>query len=103
MLTDTTSSDAHSVGSSHCFAVIIANPTSGSSVFPYNSHRLHETLLFLRSHGWKAELSYTRGPGDAQQLARNAVEKKADLVIAAGGDGTINEIIQALAGSETAL
>jgi len=103
MLTDTTSSDAHSLGSSHCFAVIIANPTSGSSVFPYSSHRLHETLLFLRSHGWKAELSYTRGPGDAQQLARNAVEQKANLVIAAGGDGTINEIIQALAGSETAL
>lgn len=103
MLTDTTDSDPHTWDSSHCFAIIIANPTSGSNVFPYNSHRLHETLSFLRGHGWRAQLCYTQGPGDAQQLARKAVEQKADLVIAAGGDGTINEIIQALAGSETAL
>lgn len=103
MLTDTTDVDSHTTDSSHFFAVIIANPTSGSGVFAHSMHRLQETLSFLRDHGWRAELCYTQGPGDAQQLARNAVEQKADLVIAAGGDGTINEIIQALAGSETAL
>jgi diacylglycerol kinase (ATP) len=103
MLTDTTNTDSHNLDSSHIFAVIIANPTSGSGVFPHNAHHLHETLSFLRSHGWRAELCYTQGPGHAQRLARKAVEQKADVVIAAGGDGTINEIIQALAGSETAL
>jgi len=83
------------------FAVIIANPTSGS--FPRNAHRLNETLTFLRRQGWKAELWLTKAPGHARQLAHDAVQQKADLVIAAGGDGTINEIIQELAGSETAL
>jgi diacylglycerol kinase (ATP) len=83
------------------FAVIIANPTSGS--FPRHAHRLNETLMFLRSQGWKAELWLTKAADHARQLAHEAVEQKADLVIAAGGDGTINEIIQELARSETAL
>src|SRR5438270_5238777 len=103
MLTDTTDKVSHTSDAPHLFAVIIANPTSGSGVFAHHTHRLHETLSFLRSHGWRVELCYTQKPGDAQRLARNAVEQKADLVIAVGGDGTINEIIQALAGSETAL
>ena len=41
--------------------------------------------------------------GDAGRLARAAVAQQVDVVIAVGGDGTINEIIQGLAGSETAL
>ncbi len=103
MLTDTTEGISHASDASHCFAIMIANPTSGSGVFVHHAHRLHETLSFLRSHGWRVELCYTQRPGDAEQLARTAVEQKADVVIAVGGDGTINEIIQALAGSETAL
>ena len=103
MLTDTTDEVSHTADAPHLFAVIIANPTSGSGVFAHHTHRLHETLSFLRSHGWRVELCFTQKPGDAQRLARNAVEQKADLVIAVGGDGTINEIIQALVGSETAL
>ena len=89
------------LGDSQFFAVIIANPKSGS--FPRNAHRLNETLTFLRRQGWKAELWLTKAPGHARQLTHEAVQQKADLVIAAGGDGTINEIIQELAGSETAL
>ncbi|HEU0000301.1 MAG TPA: diacylglycerol kinase family protein [Ktedonobacteraceae bacterium] len=84
-----------------CYAVIIANPTSG--FMPLQMGRLHDTLTFLRSLGWRVELRYTQGPGDGTELARRAVEEQADMVIAAGGDGTINDIIQGLVGSETAL
>jgi len=84
-----------------CFAVIIANPTSG--FMPLQMGRLHDTLVFLRSLGWRVELRYTQGPGDGTELARRAVEQRADMVIAVGGDGTINDIIQGLVGSETAL
>jgi diacylglycerol kinase (ATP) len=87
--------------SSQFRAVIIANPKSGG--FPRNADRLNETLTFLREKGWKAELWLTKACGHARQLACEAVRQKANLVIAAGGDGTINEIIQELAQSETAL
>jgi YegS/Rv2252/BmrU family lipid kinase len=85
----------------HC-AIIIANPLSGS--FPrHYAYKLDETLTFLRQRGWKVDLHITKAAGEAQQLAHEAVARHANLVIAAGGDGTINEIIQELAGSETAL
>ena len=84
-----------------CSAVIIANPTSGG--FPHHNQAYEETMAFLQEHGWQVELWPTDGPGDAQKLARRAVEQRISVVIAAGGDGTINEVIQGLAGSETAL
>jgi len=86
---------------SACSAIIIANPTSG--IYAFHARQLQETVTFLRNAGWQVELKLTGAAGDAQRLAREAVDQKLDVVIAAGGDGTINEIIQELAGSETAL
>jgi YegS/Rv2252/BmrU family lipid kinase len=103
MQLDKTESSSNSSDSSQFFAVIIANPASGAIGYSHQTHRFDETLAFLRNHGWKVDLWYTEAPGDGVQLARKAVEQKANLVISAGGDGTINEIIQGLAGSETAL
>src|SRR6266852_7249732 len=103
MQLDEMESISHSSDSSQFFAVIIANPTSGIGGFPLQTHRFDETLAFLRNQGWKVELWYTQSAGDGEQLARKAVKQQVNLVIAAGGDGTINEIIQGLAGSETAL
>jgi YegS/Rv2252/BmrU family lipid kinase len=94
---------SHSSDSSQYFAVIIANPTSGIVGFPHQNRHFEETLTFLRKQGWKAELWYTKSAGEGEALARKAVKQQVNLVIAAGGDGTINEIIQGLAGSETAL
>ncbi|MGZ3628042.1 MAG: diacylglycerol/lipid kinase family protein [Ktedonobacteraceae bacterium] len=94
---------SHSSDSSQYFAVIIANPTSGNIGFPHPNRHFDETLAFLRKQGWKAEIWHTQSAGDGENLARKAVEQQVNLVIAAGGDGTINEIIQGLAGSETAL
>jgi diacylglycerol kinase (ATP) len=82
-------------------AVIIANPVSGS--FPRHHHNYNDTLAYLEACGWQVELWLTNGPGDARTLARRAVERNVGRVIVAGGDGTINEVIQELAGSETAL
>lgn len=90
-----------SITTKPCSAVIIANPTSGS--FPHMPHDYQETLDFLAAQGWQVELWLTSGPGDARTLARCAVEQHITVVIAAGGDGTINEVIQELAGSECIL
>jgi diacylglycerol kinase (ATP) len=103
MQLDEMESISHSSDSSQFIAVIIANPASGVAGFPHQTHSFDETLVFLRNQGWKAELWYTQSAGDGEQLARKAVKQQVNLVIAAGGDGTINEIIQGLAGSETAL
>lgn len=45
----------------------------------------------------------TTGPGTAAHIAREAVERGADLILAAGGDGTINEIVNGMAGSKVPL
>lgn len=83
-----------------CTAVIITNPASGSFL---HQHNHQATLAYLQEQGWQVETWPTHGPGDAQALAHQAVEQHIAVVIVAGGDGTINEVIQALAGSETAL
>lgn len=57
----------------------------------------------MRDAGWQMEVASTAYRGHATALAAQAVAERHDLVVAAGGDGTINEVIQALAGTETAL
>jgi diacylglycerol kinase (ATP) len=82
-------------------AILIANPTSGSYI--HHVQQLRDTVTFLRDQGWQADLKLTQAVGDARRLAQEAVDQRVDMVVVVGGDGTINEVIQALAGSETAL
>lgn len=50
----------------------------------------------LVRQGWRADVELTRGHGDATTLARKAVDEGYDAVLAAGGDGTVNEAACAL-------
>jgi YegS/Rv2252/BmrU family lipid kinase len=85
-------------------AIIIANPTAGSYIHStQHTEQISNTIAFLRSRGWQTELKLTQKAGDARRLAAEAVQQGINVVIAVGGDGTINEVIQELAGSETAL
>jgi diacylglycerol kinase (ATP) len=53
---------------------------------------------------WKDYAVYlTREPGHATELAREAVAAGADVVLAVGGDGTVNEVARGLLGSSAAL
>ncbi|GCE04099.1 diacylglycerol/lipid kinase family protein [Dictyobacter aurantiacus] len=82
-------------------AIVIANPTSGS--YTLHEHQIQHIIAKLQQQGWQVELKLTRSSGDACRLAREAARQHIDVVIATGGDGTIHEVIQGLAGSETAL
>jgi YegS/Rv2252/BmrU family lipid kinase len=81
-------------------AVIIYNPTAGRfSVRPFIKGVVHE----LESAGWKADAVETKSGEHSIELAKQAAVEKKDAVFAVGGDGTIGNIVNGLAGSETAL
>ncbi len=57
----------------------------------------------LGKHGWKVDLIQTQHPGDARRYARLAAQEGTELVLAAGGDGTVNEAVNGVVGTETIL
>ena len=64
---------------------------------------VHHAAEVLRRTGLEIELAATTRPDMAHELARAAVTKGADFVLACGGDGTINEVINGLAMSSVPL
>jgi diacylglycerol kinase (ATP) len=78
-------------------ARIIYNPTSGREAF---KKELPAVLEKFEIAGYETSAHATTGEGDAVNAARIAVERRYDLVVAAGGDGTINEVINGLAEQE---
>ena len=51
----------------------------------------------------RAHLRPTTAPGDARRLAEEGARSGARVIVAAGGDGTINDVVNGLAGSDAAL
>ena len=78
--------------------MLIANPNAGSV-----SARTREVMLKALEADFKVEDSETRARDHGTELARDAVDRGFDAVIAFGGDGTINEIAQPLVGTDVAL
>jgi YegS/Rv2252/BmrU family lipid kinase len=76
--------------------LLIANPISGMGLARSQTEYV---LSWFRARGQVIDLALTRGPGDAEVLAREAVRKGYDVIIAGGGDGTINEVLNGMAGS----
>jgi diacylglycerol kinase (ATP) len=81
-------------------ARIICNPFAGKYT---GGKSLQAAVNVLQSAGWEISVHYTRAAGDATRIASEAVQAGEDAVLVNGGDGTINEAVQALAHSETAL
>jgi len=84
--------------------VVIVNPISGTGGRPEVARRriaLAEAIL--KSRGEDASLFVTEYAGHARHLARAAVEDGVPLVIAWGGDGTVNEVASELVFRDGAL
>lgn len=85
--------------------LLIHNPNAGRG---RRRHRLHTVVAELQRAGSRVVLLPTAGAGDALRFAREAVASAArgegpDVVVAAGGDGTINEVVNGLAGGSVPL
>lgn len=70
--------------------LIVANPISGMGLARKRAPRL---LDALHREGYDAELIFTSGAGDARTIASNAVPSEVSCIVAVGGDGTLNEIV----------
>lgn len=77
--------------------LIILNPAA-------KSERAKESWEKIESLArGSASIVTTSEPGEAREISARAAERGTRIVVAAGGDGTINEVVNGLAGSETAL
>ena len=75
-------------------ARIIYNPTSGKEMF---KRALPDVLIKLEKAGYETSAYATERAGDATKEAERALEQEYDLLIVAGGDGTLNEVVNGIA------
>lgn len=80
-------------------ALVVFNPTAGRS----RRRRLEAVLDGLPGLGWRPELLRTARRGDAEEAARGAQDEGFALIVAAGGDGTVNEVANGLAAAGSAV
>lgn len=79
---------------------IIINPVAGNKK---NRPATLEIEAALKLIAINYTIAITSGRGDAKGLAKKAIEQGYNTVVAAGGDGTINEVASALIGTQVAL
>jgi len=75
---------------------LIANPVAGRGA----RERVCAVAQQLRNLGHEVALVWTGRRGDARQLAAQAPQEGCDRLLVAGGDGTLNEALNGLVGSE---
>jgi YegS/Rv2252/BmrU family lipid kinase len=81
-------------------ATILFNPNSGR---PRRDRELNHAIGIIQSAGVRTELTVCRSSQEAADNARCAVAAGSDTIFACGGDGTIHDVIQGLAGTPVAL
>src|ERR1700749_2219708 len=73
--------------------LLIRNPTAGR-----RRHGLVEGVVReLKAEGWRVDLVDTAAAGDARRLAESCEVDRYAVIAVAGGDGTINEVVNGLA------
>jgi YegS/Rv2252/BmrU family lipid kinase len=79
--------------------LVVHNPTAGG----HQGRRFQDFLACLAEIGVDASVRPTAGPADAMRIARSALDEGWDAIVAAGGDGTVNEVINGLSGGALCL
>ena len=97
MRNDPITDDRDTADKRNCISIkLIANPTAGKA----GAKKIDRIVDFLRKEGAYVDVCITQKRGDALDAALKATkESTIDIVVAAGGDGTINEVVNGLVGS----
>ena len=82
--------------------VVILNKNAGTVGAHGSDHLTTKIRQHFASRGIDAEIEIAAGDASAR-VAQDAIRRGADVVVAAGGDGTINSVATVLAGSDVAL
>jgi YegS/Rv2252/BmrU family lipid kinase len=77
---------------------LVYNPFAGGLKGPGRA-RLDRAISILEHAGAQVQTFATSGPKHAGELASRAIEAGCETILAAGGDGTINEAVNGIAGS----
>lgn len=81
-------------------AALIYNPLAGRG---RRERELDRAAALLATYSIRSRRLATTGPGSGTDLARREVAAGRDLIIACGGDGTINEVVNGMVGSSVPL
>jgi diacylglycerol kinase (ATP) len=81
---------------------IIYNPFAGG-LKGRRGQRLEHARHLLTASGHEVTLVPTTGPSTAGDIARRSIEAGAELILAAGGDGTIHEVVAGMVNSPVPL
>ena len=73
--------------------LLVRNPTAGRR----RRGLVDEVVRLVRDAGWSVDLVDTAGAGDARRLAETCDAERYPVIAVAGGDGTINEVVNGLA------
>ncbi|MGQ9570246.1 MAG: diacylglycerol/lipid kinase family protein [Thermodesulfovibrionales bacterium] len=78
------------------YIIIIFNPTAKGA----SERKISKASDFLKSKGYRVKILITKNKGHAEILAKDAIKDNPSLIIAGGGDGTFNEVVNGIAGSK---
>ena len=73
--------------------LLIINPNASKGKGRKKAKRIREIFAL---HGRQCAIAYTSGRGHAEKLAKSGVESGIRTIVAAGGDGTVNEVINGI-------
>jgi diacylglycerol kinase family enzyme len=79
-------------------SALIFNPRAGR-ILRSSGNLIQRTEAAMRATGHTVTLAPTTGPRTAGMIARAQIARGADLIVVAGGDGTINEVLEGMIGS----
>lgn len=83
--------------------LFVVNPVAGNGLSSSAREDLRRVEKIFGQFGNQVDVVETNAPEHATDIAHDAVSSQTDAIVVVGGDGTLNEVIQATVGSEMAV